>query len=85
MKGWLPYNLRWLSRVVESDFPRTWMLRATGDFDGRGIWTLAHDGPWVNVTYDWKLRADKPVLRYFSFIFKPMFAPNHRWAMKKGE
>jgi len=83
-KGWLPYTLRWKFRVTEI---RTdgFTLVASGDFDGRGIWTFEQDGPWVNVIYDWKIKAEKPLLRYFSFIMKPLFAANHRWAMARGE
>jgi hypothetical protein len=84
-KGWLPYTLRWQFRVTESRFPHGFTLEAWGDFDGRGIWTLEQDGPWVDVTYDWKIRAEKPLLRYFSFIMKPIFGANHRWAMAQGE
>lgn len=84
-KGWLPYTLRWQFRVTESDYPRGFRLEAWGDFDGRGIWTLAQDGNWVDVTYDWKLRAEKPILRRFSFLMKPIFAANHQWAMARGE
>ncbi len=83
-KGWLPYTLRWNFRVTEvseDDFT----LVAWGDFDGRGIWTFEQDGPEVNITYDWKILAEKPLLRYFSFIMKPIFSANHRWAMEKGE
>jgi len=83
-KGWLPYTLRWDFRVTavrEDGFT----LQASGDFDGRGIWTFAQDGPWVNITYDWRISAEKPLLRYFSFFIKPIFAANHRWAMAKGE
>ena len=29
--------------------------------------------------------AEKALLRNFSFIIKPIFAANHRWAMAKGE
>jgi len=39
----------------------------------------------VNITYDWKIRADKALLRYLSFLLKPVFAMNHRWAMAQGE
>jgi hypothetical protein len=49
------------------------------------VWTLRQDGPYAEVEYDWRVRADKPVLRYGSFIFKPIFAANHRWAMERGE
>lgn len=83
-KGWLPYTLRWQFSVSEAR-PDGFTLVASGDFEGRGIWTFTQDGPWVNVTYDWKLSAEKPLLRNFSFIMKPIFAANHRWAMEKGE
>ena len=84
-KGWLPYTLRWRFRVTKSNPPKGFEIAAEGDFVGRGIWTLAPDGDYVHVIYDWKIRADKPLLRYFSFIMKPVFAANHRWAMARGE
>jgi hypothetical protein len=84
-KGWLPYTLRWQFRTVESRYPYGSTLEARGDFVGRGIWTFEQDGPWVNATYDWRIRADKPLLRSLSFVMKPIFAANHRWAMAKGE
>src|SRR6266571_960325 len=83
-KGWLPYTLRWDFRVTDV---RTdgFTLVAWGDFEGRGIWTFEQNGPWVNVIYDWKISAEKPLLRYFSFLVKPIFSANHHWAMAKGE
>ncbi len=83
-KGWLPYTLRWQFRVTEVRADG-FTLEAWGDFDGRGIWTFEQDGPWVNAKYDWKILAEKPLLRNFSFIMKPLFSANHRWAMAKGE
>ena len=84
-KGWLPYTLRWQFRVIESRYPYGFSLQAWGDFDGRGIWTFEQDGEWVGITYDWRIRADKPLLRYLSPVLKPIFAANHHWAMAKGE
>lgn len=84
-KGWLPYTLRWQFRVTESRHPYGFSLEAWGDFNGRGIWTFEQDGKFVNITYDWKIRADKPLLSALSFIFKPIFSANHRWAMDRGE
>jgi hypothetical protein len=84
-KGWLPYTLRWQSEVVESRYPNGFTLVATGDFDGRGEWTFVQDGPYVDMTYDWRLRAEKPLLRNLSFLLKPLFEANHRWAMARGE
>jgi hypothetical protein len=84
-KGWLPYTLRWRLRRVAKDRPRGFTIEAWGDFVGRGEWTIAADCPMVDVTYDWRIRADKPLLRSLSFLLKPVFAANHRWAMAKGE
>ena len=62
-KGWLPYTLTWESELVESRYPYGFALAATGDFDGRGVWTFAQDGAYVDITYDWRLSAEKPLLR----------------------
>lgn len=83
-KGWLPYTLRWQFRVTEAH-DRGFTLVAEGDFVGRGIWTFEPDGDYVNIIYDWKIRADKPLLRTFSFAMKPIFSANHHWAMARGE
>jgi hypothetical protein len=84
-KGWLPYTLRWQFEVVESRYPHGFAIVATGDFDGRGVWTFEQDGAFVNITYDWRLRAEKPLLRSLSPLLKPLFEANHRWAMARGE
>ncbi len=83
-KGWLPYSLRWQFVVTEAS-PTGFTLVADGDFVGRGIWTFVEEGEWVSLTYDWKIEANKPLLRRLSFVFKPLFAINHEWAMKQGE
>jgi Polyketide cyclase / dehydrase and lipid transport len=84
-KGWLPYTIQWDFEVVENIEPRTFTIRAYGDFVGRGIWLLEKNGDGCNVSFDWKLEAEKPLLKKFSFIMKPIFSANHKWAMKKGE
>src|SRR6476646_6484410 len=84
-RGWLPYTLRWEFEVVESRYPYGLTLVATGDFDGRGVWTFAQDGPFVDVSYDWRISAEKPLLRNLSAVLKPVFEANHRWAMAQGE
>jgi hypothetical protein len=83
--GWLPYTLRWFFAVTDSDPPHGFGLRAWGDFDGTGRWTLAQDGAWVDVTYDWRIKAEKPLLKHTSALLRPLFAVNHGWAMKRGE
>ncbi|MBV9645798.1 MAG: SRPBCC family protein [Verrucomicrobia bacterium] len=83
-RGKLPYTLRWRARVTETRYPAGFTIEATGDFLGRGIWSFEKDGDGVNVIFDWRLRAEKPLLRYLSFLFKPLFRANHRWAMARG-
>jgi hypothetical protein len=83
-KGWLPYTLRWQFRIVETR-PDGWTLEAWGDFVGRGIWTFRQDGAMAHVRYDWRISAEKPLLRYLSFVMKPIFAANHHWAMRQGK
>jgi len=84
-KGWLPYTLRWQFRITEARHPYGFTLEATGDFVGRGIWTYEPDGEWVNIVYDWKIRADKPLLHRLAPFFRWLMISNHRWAMQKGE
>jgi hypothetical protein len=83
-KGWLPYKLRWR---LTTNSPRSldgFTLQATGDLVGRGIWTLEEAGDNVDVTYDWKIRADKPLIRRLTWLMRPIFAANHEWFMKRG-
>jgi hypothetical protein len=84
-KGWLPYTIAWEFEVVESRYPSGFVIVANGDFDGRGEWTFVQDGSYVDIAYDWKLRAEKPLLRNLSFLLRPIFEANHRWAMAHGE
>jgi hypothetical protein len=83
-KGWLPYTLRWKFRVTDSRHPYGFSLRAFGDFEGTGVWAFEQDGEFVKITYDWRIRADKPLLKALSFLLKPVFSANHRWAMSRG-
>jgi Polyketide cyclase / dehydrase and lipid transport len=83
-KGWLPYTLRWNFTVTESSRPSGFKLVAHGDFEGTGVWTIRQDGEVTEAVYDWRISAEKPLLRYGSFILRPIFAANHRWAMARG-
>ena len=84
-KGWLPYTLRWTLLVTEPITDTGYALTATGDLVGTGRWTFEQDGPEVVITYDWRVSATKPLLRRLTWLLRPMFAANHRWAMARGE
>jgi hypothetical protein len=82
-KGWLPYTLRWTLRSTEIT-AAGFTFEAWGDFVGRGIWTFEQDGEQVKVVYDWKIGAEKPLLKRLSFLMKPVSSANHHWAMARG-
>ena len=82
--GWLPYTLRINFRTVASNYPHGFTMDATGDLEGKGIWTFEQDGDFVNVTYDWTIKANKPIIEKFSFLLKPIFRSNHNWTMNRG-
>ena len=84
-KGFLPYTLSWRFRVVESRRPYGFSIEAEGDFVGRGSWSFEQDGTWVDVSFDWRTSVEKPGVKRLSPLLKPLFAANHRWAMRRGE
>jgi Polyketide cyclase / dehydrase and lipid transport len=84
-RGFLPYRLDWSFEVVASRHPHGFTLDAEGDLAGRGVWTLEAAGARTLATYDWRIRAEKPLLRRLTPLLRPLLAANHRWAMRKGE
>lgn len=85
-KGWLPYTLRWQFKVtdVRPEDYSGFSIEAFGDFVGIGVWTFKQVGDMCNIEYDWQIEAEKPLLKYLSFLMKPLFSANHHWAMRKG-
>ena len=83
-KGRLPYRLRWTAIAEAFEPPQRIVIRAEGDFVGRGIWQLEETPTGTHVTFDWRLRADKFLLRWLSPLCKPVFQWNHHWAMNTG-
>jgi hypothetical protein len=84
-RGWLPYTIAWEFTVIASNYPHGFTIAASGDFDGRGEWTFTQDGSFVDVVYDWRIVAEKPLLRRLTPLLRPLFEANHRWAMAQGE
>src|SRR5215813_5427396 len=60
-------------------------MDATGDLAGKGIWTFTQNGEFVDVAYDWTIRANKPIVEKLSFLLKPIFRSNHNWTMNRGQ
>jgi uncharacterized protein YndB with AHSA1/START domain len=60
------------------------VIEAKGDFVGKGIWTFTANENGTEIVYDWKIEAEKPLLKKLSGIVKPILSMNHEWAMAKG-
>lgn len=83
-RGWLPYKLRWEAQTEGTRPPERLAVRLSGDFTGKGVWSVVQDGEYADVTFDWQVTAEKPILRYLSFVLGPALEANHRWAMEQG-
>ena len=84
-KGWLPYTLRWTLRITQPITDEGYALSAAGDLAGTGVWSFRGDGPEVEISYDWRISATKPLLRRLTWLLRPAFSANHHWAMARGE
>lgn len=84
-KGWLPYTLRWTLTQTEQPSATGFAISAEGDLQGTGRWRLVQDGPEVEISHTWKVNLAKRGLHRLAPLLKPIFAANHRWAMRTGE
>jgi uncharacterized protein YndB with AHSA1/START domain len=84
-KGRLPYTLRTSSEIVRYEPPDEFEVSVVGDLTGRGVWTLSKkaDGT-VHIRFDWRVIADRPLLRYLTPVLRPAFRWNHNYAIKQA-
>ena len=84
-KGRLPYTLRTTSEIVRYEPPREFEVSVVGDLTGRGVWTLSEaDDGRVHIHFDWRVIADRPLLRYLTPVLRPVFRWNHNWSVKRA-
>jgi uncharacterized protein YndB with AHSA1/START domain len=83
-KGRLPYHLRQSSKIVRLDPPREFEVQVEGDLTGRGVWTLTPSDGGVHVRFDWRVQADRALLRVLTPVLRPFFRWNHSWAIKRA-
>lgn len=84
-KGQLPYHLKTRSEIVGYEPPESFAVEVEGDLTGRGVWTLTElDHGGVHVHFDWRVIADRPLLRYLTPVLRPVFRWNHNWSIKRA-
>ena len=83
-KGQLPYHLKTRSEIVRAEPPGEFEVEVVGDLSGRGVWTLSERDGGTLVRFDWRVYADRPLLRYLTPILRPVFRWNHNWSIKRA-
>jgi uncharacterized protein YndB with AHSA1/START domain len=83
-KAKLPYTLSTTSRIVRLDRPNGFEVDVDGDLRGRGVWTLTPRGGTVHIRFDWRVFADRPLLRYLTPVLRPLFRWNHQVAIRSA-
>jgi uncharacterized protein YndB with AHSA1/START domain/quercetin dioxygenase-like cupin family protein len=84
-KGRLPYHLHTRSRIVRLEAPRVVEAEVDGDLRGHGRWTLTDTpGGGTHVRFDWRVHADRALLRVLTPLLRPAFRWNHAWAIARA-
>lgn len=83
-KGRLPYHLRTRSRITRLEPPRVLQGDVEGDLRGRGTWTLTPADSGTHVRFDWRVYADRPLLRALTPVLRPLFRWNHDYAISRA-
>ncbi len=83
-KGQLPYHLKTRSKIVRLERPNGFEVEVVGDLTGKGVWTLTPKDGKVHVHFDWRVIADRPLLRYLTPVLRPLFRWNHNWSIKRA-
>ncbi|MFK4147227.1 SRPBCC family protein [Streptomyces sp. NPDC004065] len=85
VRSLLPYDLTFTLRELRRD-PAAGVLEAalSGDLRGRARWTLTARGGGTLARYEQTADLDKPLLRRFAAVGRPVFRANHRLMMASG-
>jgi mannose-6-phosphate isomerase-like protein (cupin superfamily)/uncharacterized protein YndB with AHSA1/START domain len=84
-KGRLPYHLRTRSRVARHEPPRVLEVDVEGDLRGHGRWTLTAAPGGTHLRFEWRVHADRRLLRVLTPALRPAFRWNHDWAIARAK
>jgi hypothetical protein len=81
----LPYSLTFSMRTTRIAQMHCIEGSASGELEGRGIWTLHTDAGGTQARYDWTADVTRPWMRLTAPLLQPLFAWNHGVVMGWGE
>ena len=83
-KSRLPYRLTFDMEVVRIEPPSLLEGVASGELQGRGLWSLATEGDITIARYDWQVETTKRWMNLLTPIARPFFKWNHDVVMNWG-
>jgi uncharacterized protein YndB with AHSA1/START domain len=83
-QGRLPYHLRTRSEIIRYERPHVVASEVDGDLRGTGVWTITPTSGGSHVRFDWRVHADRRLLRVLTPVLRPLFRWNHAWAIKRA-
>jgi quercetin dioxygenase-like cupin family protein/uncharacterized protein YndB with AHSA1/START domain len=83
-KGRLPYHLHTRSRITRLEPPRLVSAEVEGDLRGRGTWTLTPIPGGTHIRFDWRVHADRRLLRVLTPLLRPALRWIHNWAIAQA-
>ena len=83
--GFLPYSLTIENEVKLVEMPNRIEFIANVYLEGKGAWVFKEIKEGTEITFDWRVAANKRVIRLFSFLLKPLFRANHVYCVRKAE
>jgi len=85
VRGFLPYTLTIQNEVTVVQKPDRIEFVSNGDLQGKGTWLFREADAGTEITFDWRVVANKGTVRLFSFMLKPMFRANHVFCVRRAE
>jgi hypothetical protein len=83
--GWGNRLTRWaLDPEQEVQVLPPELTSVVGDLTGRGVWTLTPRDGGVHIRFDWRVIADRPLLRVLTPLLRPVFRWNHNWSIERA-
>ena len=84
-RGRLPYHLHTRSRITRLEHPHVIAVKVDGDLRGDGEWRLTETATGTRVRFDWRVHADRALLRILTPVLRPAFRWNHAWAIARAQ